>query len=641
MRSFMLLAAGLFLHLFCNAGDGEYAVLKIPQKLLNNANAVVRLHEVYTELQKDDRLFTRERMVVTILNEEGSRFSGMFERYDKFNDIKSVEGYLYDALGIKLKTLKSKELEDGSGTSAESLIDDSRYKRHNFFYRQYPYTVEYVVETVKKETMFFAPWIPVLNEMIAVEKSTCTINTPSGYQLRYKTFNYDKVPVVREEKDRKYYTWELVSQEAVKREYASPGWLQITPAVYFAPSEFVIEDFRGNMNDWNELGKFQYSLNQGRDQLPPAIKSKVAELLTGATSDVEKVTRLYQYLQENTRYVSIQLGIGGWRPLDAGFVASKQYGDCKALSNYMYTLLKEAGISSHYTLIKAGDNEDDIFTDFPARQFNHVILCVPLSTDTVWLECTSQTKAPGYMGGFTGNRHALLITENGGKLVATPQYGLKENTQIRTIKAILDETGNMRAEVNSVYSCMQQDDLQMLINALTKDKVKEYLQERLDFATYEVENFTYRENKSKYPSIEEQLTLQVSKYATITGKRLFIVPNIMTRQSRRLSQNEDRKYPVELGVEYMDADTVEITIPPGYSPESVPAPVDLETRFGRYKSMVKLEGNRIHYIRRIEHFAGLFKAADYPELVKFYDAMYKADRAKLVLVKQEPAARGF
>jgi hypothetical protein len=623
------------------AGDGEYAVFKIPAALLKNANAVVRLHEQYTELQKEEKLFTREHYVITILNEEGARYAGMFERYDKFKEIKSVEGTLYDGLGIKIKSLKNKDIEDGSGTGGESLVDDSRYKSHNFFYRVYPYTIEYSIETVKKETMFFTPWIPVYSELISVEKSSFTVDVPADYLLRHRDFNYNREPDVKADGSRKIYTWMLEKFEAIKKEYAAPAWTLITPAVYFAPSSFVIEDYKGTMNDWTELGKFQLSLNKDRDQLPDAIKAKVVELTRDASSTEEKIIRLYQFLQGNTRYISIQLGIGGWRPLEASFVAGKLYGDCKALSNYMYALLKEAGIKSYYTLIKAGKGEDDILVDFPSRQFNHAILCVPLPGDSMWLECTSQTQSPGYMGGFTGNRHALLITEEGGKLVTTPRYGLKENTQMRKVKAVLKEDATLEASVNTVYSCMQQDELQMLINALSKDKVKEILHEQLDFATYEIGRFNYRENKSKWPSVNEDLEILVSNYATITGKRLFIVPNIMTRQGRRLTPDENRKFDIELDVEYTDVDTVEISIPAGYTTESVPPDMVLDTKFGRYRSSVKVENNRILYFREIEHLAGKFPAKDYPELVKFYDAMYKADRAKLVLVKNEAAPKSF
>ncbi len=623
------------------AGDGEYAVFRIPKELLKNANAVIRLQEQYTELLKEDKLFSREHYVITILNEEGDRFSGMFEYYDKFRDIKSVDGTLYDAMGMKIKSLKNKDIEDGSGSSGNNLADDSRYKKHNFYHRVYPYTIEYTIESVKKETMFFSSWIPVWSELIAVQKSVFAVDVPVGYLLRYKPFNYTREPVIKEAGGRKVHNWSLENYEAVKREFAAPSWKQITPAVLFAPSDFVIEDFKGTMTDWKELGKFQLSLNKGRDQLPDELKKKVAELTNGVKTAEEKIVKLYQFLQSNTRYISIQLGIGGWRPLEASFVAGKLYGDCKALSNYMYALLKEAGIKSHYTLIKAGQGEDDLELDFPSRQFNHAIICVPMEKDSLWLECTSQTQSPGYMGGFTGNRHALLITEEGGKVTATPRYGINDNTQVRQIKAQLTEDGRLQVRAHTIYSCMQQDDLQMLINSLSKDKVKEVLQEKLDFATYEVDRFNYKENKSKRPSVEEELDISVSNYATITGKRLFIVPNIMTRHGRRLTQQEERKYPLELDVEYRDTDSVEIVIPAGYTAESVPTDVVLETRFGKYRSTVKIEGNRILYFRTMEHFAGNFAAKEYAELVKFYEAMYKADRARLVLVKSESTPKSF
>lgn len=623
------------------AGDGEYAVFKIPQALMKNANAVVRLREEFTELLKEDKLFKKEHYVITILNEEGDRFSGMYEYYDKFSEIKSIEGVLYDAMGVKIKSLKSKDIEDGSASSGNNLADDNRYKKHNFYYRVYPYTIEYTIESVKKETMFFSPWYPVFTSLVAVQKSVFTVDVPAGYQLRYKPYNYTAEPVIRESGNRKLYSWSLENYEAVQREFASPSWKKITPVVLFAPSEFVIEDYKGTMTDWKELGKFQLSLNTGRDQLPPELKTKVAELTRGAVNTEEKITKLYQFLQANTRYISIQLGIGGWRPLEASFVAGKLYGDCKALSNYMYSLLKEAGIRSHYTLIRAGEGEDDLELDFPSRQFNHAILCVPLEKDTMWLECTSQTVAPGYMGSFTGNRHALLITDEGGKIAATPRYGMNDNTQVRKIKAELTADARLQIKANTVYSCLQQDDLQQLINSLSKDKVKEVLHEELDFATYEVERFDYKEQKSRKPSVEEQLDISVSNYATITGKRLFIIPNIMTRHARRLTPDVNRKFELELDYEYRDTDSVEIIIPTGYTAESVPQDVQLDTRFGRYRSSVKIDGNRILYQRTMEHFAGRFPASDYAELVKFYDAMYKADRAKMVLVKNETTPKSF
>ena len=461
---------------------------------------------------------------------------------------------------------------------------------------------------------------------------------PEEYQFRYKSFKYSGEPVITQEKNNKVTTWSAKEMPAIVKEPFSPLWHEITTVVILGPTEFQMDDYKGNMATWQDFGKFVYALKQGRDQLPDNVKQTVHQLTDGVSDPFEKISRLYQYMQSNTRYVSIQLGIGGWQPFDATYVSAKRYGDCKALTNYMYSLLKEAGINSYYTVIRAGKYANYITDDFPSQQFNHVILCVPRQNDTTWLECTSQTMPPGYLGDFTADRYGLLIDENGGKLVRTPRYGINENLQSRSVKAVLDDNGTLKIKTLTRYTGLQQDDIHGLINQLSKDKVKEYLHEQLDFATYDINQFEYKEEKRSLPAINESLEITVSNYATITGKRLFIAPNVMTRSYRKLSQDTARKYDIQLGYEYRDIDSVEIELPKGYETEAMPQDVTVSSRFGKYQCWVKLRENKLYYYRSMESYSGRFPAKDYNDLVKFYEAVYKADRNKVVLVKNETSA---
>jgi hypothetical protein len=625
----------LLLCFFANAGDIKYPVSSIPENLKKNANVVKRMEEYEFRIINTGEAVLRHKYALTVLNENGDDNAVLVEYYDQLEKINSIEGALYDASGNQLKKMKTKDATDLSAVDDNNLMDGNRKKVHRFFYKSYPYTIEYEVETKFNYTLFFPTWLPQEDEHFAVEQSSYTIISPSNYTIRYRAFNYPGEPLVTEGKGQKIMKWELKNIVSVVRPFAAPPFRELTTMVYFAPTDFEIQGYKGNMSSWLELGKFQFTLNMNRDQLPEKTIQTVRDLTSGIIDDKQKVRVLYNFLQKNTRYISIQLGVGGWQPFEASFVAEKGYGDCKALTNYMYSLLKAAGIKANYTLIYAGEGAGNNFIeDFPSRQFNHAILCVPLAKDTMWLECTSQDTPPGYMGEFTGNRKALMITENGGVIVSTPHYGLKENLLTRTISAKVETDGTLNMKVRTKYGGTQQDDLSMMVNSLSKDKLEKILQEEFQLSTYNVNDFKYEETKSIIPEIDEDLDITVNGYATTSGKRLFVIPNILNRANRKIDVDEDRKVDFVFNSEWKDEDNYEIEIPQGYTLEAMPRDVSLKTKFGSYSCTTKLSANKIIYHRVREQFGGRFPAKDQQELAKFFEDIYKGDRARMVLVKK-------
>src|SRR5207302_5129029 len=107
-----------------------------------------------------------------------------------------------------------------------------------------------------------------------------------------------------------------------------------------------------------------------------------------------------------------------------------------------------------------------------------------------------------------------------------------------------------------------------------------------------------------------------------------------SKTHRKLMPDENRKYDIDINYEYTDIDTIEIKIPAGYEPESIPQTTSLETKFGKYSSFVKVLNDKILYYRSMEQFGGRFPAKEYADMVKFYDQVYKADRSRVVLVKK-------
>jgi hypothetical protein len=262
-----------------------------------------------------------------------------------------------------------------------------------------------------------------------------------------------------------------------------------------------------------------------------------------------------------------------------------------------------------------------------------VIACVPGEKDTTWLECTNQYLPAGYLGDFTNNRPVLILTEKGSKLIHTPAYNMEQNLQLRNVSATVNENGDLQLSANTHYTGLQQDDLQGRLHVLTREKQLEVLKSSLSFSSYDVNKFECKELTGSLPAIDELLEINAHNYASISGKRMFITPNLLNKSITRPEQNGPRQSDILRRISFRDADTVRITVPAGYTPESVPAPVNLQSDFGTYSCNTTVTGNVITYIRNISIKEGLYPAASFPMLETFYGAINKADRARVVLVK--------
>ena len=136
---FSIIAVLGFQYLFAQS----YNVALIPDSLKENADAVKRMEQLWVEVKSPSKAIIYHKYAITILNEEGFRHSYYSDDYDKLHSLSDITGHLYDAEGNELKKVKKKEIQDVSYDDEMSLMTDTRIKRHSFFYKNYPYTIEY------------------------------------------------------------------------------------------------------------------------------------------------------------------------------------------------------------------------------------------------------------------------------------------------------------------------------------------------------------------------------------------------------------------------------------------------------------------------------------------------------------------
>ncbi len=631
----LLLPTILFLiTLVCLGADPKYPVSAIPEELKKDVNVVVREDKMIYKINSRSTASLYSYFVVTILNGQGRQFALRSVGYDKLSKITSFKASAFDQAGQLIKKLKPSELTDESSFDGFSLYSDNRYKSADLRQGSYPYTVEFEYEVEYKFLYGIEGTVLIPGEKASVQHVSYQLIFPVDLAPRYKVLNINAEPVrAVTEKGFQSLSWSFENLKPVKFEPYGPGSDKLLPRIIAAPSGFEYEGYVGDMSTWENYGKWKSLVIKGRDKLPENAKLKVRELTKELSTTEQKVKTLYEYLQSKTRYVSIQLGIGGLQPFEASLVDQVGYGDCKALSNYMVSMLFEAGIKGYYTTIKAGDFEFDLMLDFPSHQSNHVIVAVPNGADTLWLECTSQTNPFGYSGMFTGDRKAFMVTESGGVWVNTPKYAALQNIQSRTADVSIKISGDASAKIKTTYSGLQyeNDGLSGVLND-QYDLQKNWVLKTTDIPSFDITSFKFENRKEKIPSAVVSLDLSLSRLATVTGKRLMLTPNLLNRSSFIPEKTELRKTEIVRNFGYADYDTIRFNIPEEIYPEFLPEPITLKSKFGEYEASYKIDQGLVVYTRKMIVHKGRYPAGAYQEFIDFYKAVNKADNAKLVFL---------
>lgn len=593
-----------------------------------NANAVVRADEMIYTIEDTHSSKLKVKHAITLLNENASDYRIERIAYDEFSSVAGIRATVYDSKGEIILTAKP-EIYDVSANYGE-LASDNRYWVISYPVRKYPYTVEVEYEKTIKESFFYENWSFQSQPDVSVQQSGIQYIVPKEMVLRVKESNLKHKCDTVSLEDKNIYTWQEENLPAYKKsEQFLLSFEKKSPVLLVAPAKFSMGGLDGSMNNWQDFGKWHYDLNKNRDIISPELQAKLKNLISSTSDTREQVKRIYEYLQKNTRYVSIQLGIGGFQTLEAGFVEKKGYGDCKALTNFMKSLLKSVGIYSQQALVLAGENED-IFEDFPSQQFNHVILCVPVQKDTIWLECTSQTQPFNFLGSFTDDRQALLLTEQGGKMIRTPKYGLETNLSKTNLNVSVDFLGNARVGGKLLYSG--------LLFEQPYDRLEEgkKAQEKWVNSIFEATNVTI--NKLDYskvndfsPGVEVKCDIQLRDFVSKTSKRMVFNPNLFTPVSY-VAKFADEEFEIPKSKE--NADFIVFTLPFGYKCANIPDSEKIESKYGSYKVSYQVQGDKLIYNRDLIILQGKFHEADKEPFMKFANKVAKLDRRLVVLQKE-------
>ena len=196
-----------------------------------------------------------------------------------------------------------------------------------------------------------------------------------------------------------------------------------------------------------ELARWYRDISQA-DSVPTQELDLLArELTSGSNSAEEKMKKLFDYVQEHVRYVSVAIGSEAFKPHSCAAVLEYGYGDCKDMTALLITLLKAVEIEAFPALLSTKGHRS-VLTDMPkVKQFDHVVTAVPSGGHYVWLDPACRNCRYGELPFEDQGAPALVIKPNGGELSVTPETDEDANVTTTLWDLELYSDGSVSGEV--------------------------------------------------------------------------------------------------------------------------------------------------------------------------------------------------
>ncbi len=607
----------------------QYALEDIPDSLNSLSDVIMRKNLKVLTIEDDDKMIMSIDRVMTFKNKESLNYSDLvipFTLSEKINELKLI---VYDKNGNSIRSFKKKNFKE-TAYDQNNLIDDARLLVLDYTPPSYPISFELQYEYETKNTCFIPSWRPFWKPNISVELDRYTIVNKSQGKIS-QLEDLKGIPATRSSDSLTYQLSNLnFSQFKTESKMDDTG----LPTVHFNLSKFNYEGHKGEIRNWKEYGQWYYKsfILPILENVSEKNKEEFKGLVNDQMSKDEKINSIYKFVQDNTRYISIQLGEGGFKSAPVNDTHKRKYGDCKALSMYTMAILNANDIKSNLVVVNAGENQKSIHETFASHnQANHVFLSIPSESDTTWLECTSNYSPVNFLGSFTDDRKVLLIKESGAELINTPSYTSKSNFSKSNYSVTInsDFTSSITSKVQ--YSGIDAEKLLRIIHLSESDQLswakEKFKQDYTDVTISSLELNLIEDGMQSLVELNSEF--ETSKFGESLGKH-FSIPIFF--ESLKLPSNLIKILgPVKIRRDHEVKDSFVYVFPKTKQLKGLPKPLNISNDLFDFTFDYELKENKLHVSRQMVLKKGFYPNSYIQSLSEQTQKILKLEKTILLL----------
>ncbi|MFZ0276563.1 MAG: DUF3857 and transglutaminase domain-containing protein [Candidatus Sulfotelmatobacter sp.] len=608
-------------------------------------DAVLLYSETNVTVISSEKMRTQVREAYKILRPNGRDHGTVKVPFDAQSKINSLHGWCIPAQG-KDYEVKEKDAIESAYAPNFVLASDAKVKILQIPAADVGNIVGYEYET--EERPIFLQDIWEFQEHDPVRESHYSLQLPAGWEYKASWLNHPEVKPTQTGSNS--WQWVLSDVKEIRHEPFMPPLDGVAGRLVL--SFFTSEKIALNSNvDWNAMGKWYSDLIGERIDASPEVKQQVASLTGSQATPLQKMQAVAGFVQQDIRYVAIELGVGGYQPHPAAEVFAHRYGDCKDKATLVRSMLREIGIDSYPVVIYT--ERGAVTPQTPAHQgFNHAILAVKLPDGVadpsliatidhpklgklLFFDPTDELTPFGQIRGELQANYGLLVTPAGGELIELPQQPSSMNSIQRTAKLTLDATGTLKGDVREMRFGDRAASERWRLQTVTKDTdrikpIEDLLGNSL--SSFRITHASLVNLQQTDQPFGFNYSFESPNYAKNAGNLLLVRPRVIgSKGSGFLETKEPRKFPIEFEGPARDTDSFEISIPAGYVVDDLPPAVDEDFGFASYHAKTVVKGNVVDYTRTFEVKELSVPVNKAEDLRKFYRIIAGDERSTVVL----------
>ncbi|MGC2791571.1 MAG: DUF3857 and transglutaminase domain-containing protein [Candidatus Sulfotelmatobacter sp.] len=608
-------------------------------------DAILLYSEINVTVISSEKMRTQVREAYKILRPNGRDHGTVKVPFDAQSKINSLHGWCIPAQG-KDYEVKEKDAIESAYAPNFVLASDAKVKILQIPAADVGNIVGYEYET--EERPIFLQDIWEFQEHDPVRESHYSLQLPAGWEYKASWLNHPEVKPTQTGSNS--WQWVLSDVKEIRHEPFMPPLDGVAGRLVL--SFFTSEKIALNSNvDWNAMGKWYSDLIGERIDASPEVKQQVASLTGSQATPLQKMQAVAGFVQQDIRYVAIELGVGGYQPHPAAEVFAHRYGDCKDKATLVRSMLREIGIDSYPVVIYT--ERGAVTPQTPAHQgFNHAILAVKLPDGAadpaliatidhpklgklLFFDPTDELTPFGQIRGELQANYGLLVTPAGGELIELPQQPSSMNSIQRTAKLTLDATGTLKGDVREMRFGDRAASERWRLQTVTKDTdrikpIEDLLGNSL--SSFRITHASLVNLQQTDQPFGFNYSFESPNYAKNAGNLLLVRPRVIgSKGSGFLETKEPRKFPIEFEGPARDTDSFEISIPAGYVVDDLPPAVDEDFGFASYHAKTVVKGNVVDYTRTFEVKELSVPVNKAEDLRKFYRIIAGDERSTVVL----------